>query len=109
MGREKHGFVVPLITYPDDTVTDRAPQPGLKLNIYIYIKDLINSFVFRLRGKEKEREKQQCVVASRVPPTGNLARNPGMCPDWEQNQRPFGSQAGAQSTEPHQPGLKLYF
>ena len=32
-------------------------------------------------------------------------RNPGMCPDWESNQRPFGLQVGAQSTEPHQPGL----
>ena len=40
-----------------------------------------------------------------MPPPGNLAHNPGMCPDWESNQRPFGSQAGAQSTEPHQPGL----
>ena len=27
-----------------------------------------------------------------------------MCPDRELNQRLFGSQAGAQSTEPHQPG-----
>ena len=27
-----------------------------------------------------------------------------MCPDWESNWRPFGSQAGTQSTEPHQPG-----
>ena len=27
------------------------------------------------------------------------------CPlDWESNQQPFGSQAGAQSTEPHRPG-----
>ena len=45
------------------------------------------------------------MVASQVPPTGDLACNPGMCPDWELNQRPFGSQAGTQSTEPHQPGL----
>ena len=30
---------------------------------------------------------------------------PGRCPDWESNQRPFGSQAGTQSPEPHQPGL----
>ena len=29
-----------------------------------------------------------------------------MCPDWESNLRPFGSQVGAQSTEPHQPGQK---
>ena len=40
-------------------------------------------------------------------PTGDVAPNPGMCPDWELNQRPFSLQAGAQSTEPHQPGLHL--
>ena len=36
-------------------------------------------------GKEKEGEKHQCVVASHVPPTRELACNPGMCPDWESN------------------------
>ena len=25
-------------------------------------------------------------------PTGDLAPNPGMCPDWESNRRPCGSQ-----------------
>ena len=50
-------------------------------------------------------EKHQCVVSSHVPPTRVLACNPGMCPDWESNQQPFGSQARTQSTEPHQPGL----
>ena len=54
-------------------------------------------------------EKHQCVVASRTLPTGDLAHNSGRCPDWELNQRPFGSQAGTQSTEPHQPGLELSF
>ena len=54
--------------------------------------------------REKEREKHQCVVASCAPPTGDLVCNPGMCSDWELNWRPFGSQAGTQSTEPHQPG-----
>ena len=42
-----------------------------------------------------------------LPLAHNLAHNPGMCPDWESNQQPFGSQAGTQSTEPHQPGLKF--
>ena len=36
------------------------------------------------------------MVASPVPPTGDLAHNPGVCPDWESN--------GIESTEPHQPG-----
>ena len=50
--------------------------------------------MFRERGREGkgEGEKHQCVFASCVPPTGDLAHNPGMFPDWELNQRPFGSQ-----------------
>ena len=64
-------------------------------------------FIFRERGREGERgEKHQCVVTSRVPPTGDLAHNPGMCPDWELNRRSFGSQVSTQSTEPYQPGHK---
>ena len=51
------------------------------------------------------------MVASHAPPappprTGDLARNPGMRPDWESNRQPSSLQAGAQSTEPHQPGPK---
>ena len=50
-------------------------------------------FIFRERGREREREeeKHQCVVASHTPPTKDLAHNPGMRPDWELNQQPFGS------------------
>ena len=44
------------------------------------------------------------MVASHSTPTGGLTHNPGMCPDWESNQQPFGLQSSAQSTEPHQPG-----
>ena len=74
-------------------------------NLFIYL------FIFRARGREGERqgEKHQCVVASCVPLTGDLACNPGMCPDWESNQEPFGSQASTQSTELHQPGLEVTF
>ena len=45
-------------------------------------------FIFRERRREGEREgeKHQCRVASGTPPTGDLARNPGMYPDWESNQ-----------------------
>ena len=40
---------------------------------------------FRQSGREGEREgeRHQCVVASHAPSTGDLACNPGMCPDWE--------------------------
>ena len=46
------------------------------------------------------------MVASQAPPNGDLAYNSGMYPDWESNQSPLGSQAGTQSTDPHQPGMK---
>ena len=44
-----------------------------------------------------------------MPHTGDLAHNPGMCPDLERNQQPFGLQAGTQATEPQEPGLKVVF
>ena len=49
--------------------------------------------------------KHQCVVASYVPPTGDLACIPGIFPGWESNWPPFGSQSGTQSTEPHKLGM----
>ena len=61
------------------------------------------------REGERKGEKHQCVVASHTPPTGHLACNPGMCPDWESNWRPFGSQACTQSTEPYQLGGSYLF
>ena len=45
-----------------------------------------------------------CDCLSCVHHTGGLACNPGICPGWESNRRPFGLQASAQSTEPQQPG-----
>ena len=67
-------------------------------------------FNFRERGRkgEREGEKYHYVVATRVPCTEDLACNPGMCPGWEWNRRPFGSQASTQSTEQHQPGLNIF-
>ena len=69
---------------------------------FLNFLDFIHLFLERGEGREKEGEKHQGVVASCAPPTGDLARNPGMCPDWELNWQPFSSQASAQSTEPHQ-------
>ena len=47
-----------------------------KFYLFIY-------FIFRGEGKEKERKRNINMWLSLVPPTGDLARNPGMCPDWE--------------------------
>ena len=70
------------------------------------VAGLFYLFIFRERGREGEREqeKHQYVVASHLPPTGDLACNPGMCPDWESNLQPFGLQACTPSTELHKPG-----
>ena len=74
----------------------------------IFFKKIL--FTFRERGREggREGEKHQCVVASCTPHAGDLACNPGMYPDWELNLQPFGSQSGAQSTEPHQLGPRQH-
>ena len=78
----------------------------LQIKVF-FLKD----FIFRQSRREGEREgeKHQCVVACRMPSTGDLAFNPGMCPDWESNKQTFGSQAGTQSTEPKQPGHQYIF
>ena len=76
-------------------------------NIYLFIfKDFIYVYLERGEGREKDRERNIDVWLSLVcPDYGDLACNPGMCPDWELNQQPFSSQAVTQSAEPHQPGL----
>ena len=61
---------------------------------YLFIFKGFIYFIFREREREGERkgEKHQCVVASHVTPTGDLACNLGMCPALESNWRPFGLQ-----------------
>ena len=46
-----------------------------------------------------------------APGLGDLAHNPGMCPDRERNRnrQPLDSQASVQSTEPHQPGQLPFY
>ena len=61
----------------------------------------------RNEWSERKWEKHQCVVASRASLTEDPVHNPGLCPDWESNPQPYGSQDGTQSTEPHQLGLKM--
>ena len=46
----------------------------------LYFKKIL--FLFREKVREEgQEEKHQCEVASSVPLTGDLACNPGMCPD----------------------------
>ena len=77
-------------------------------------KDFIYLFLERGERKDKERDRNINVreihqsVASRTPPTEDLAQNPRMCSDQEPNQQPFTSEASTQSTEPHQPGQVLH-
>ena len=65
-------------------------------------------------GKEgkREGEKHQCKRNIDWLPlactlAGDLTPNPGMCPDWELNQRYFALQYNAQSTEPHRSGMRI--
>ena len=66
--------------------------------LFIYFLDRGEGRKGRKRGKE---------TSMRV--CGYLLHTPGMCPDWVLNQQSFVSQAGTQSTKPHQPGLITSF
>ena len=70
-----------------------------------FFKDFIYLFLDRGEGKERGRETSMCGCLSCIPNWG-----PDYL-DWESNQRPFASQAGAQSTEPHRlgQGCKTHF
>ena len=113
------------------TVTNKAVSTHVEAYIYMYFslswiiprswitnshcRCMFNIFLkilfiyFQREGKRKEKEKERNIteqekcqlVASHMPPARDLACNPGTCPDWDSNLRPFGSQARAQSTEPH--------
>ena len=44
-----------------------------------------------------------------LPPLGTWPETQACALNWEWNQRPFGSQAGTQSTGQHRPGLNVKF
>ena len=75
----------------------------------VFFKDFIYLFLDRGEGREKERERNIHVWLLSCAPNWDLARNPGMCPDWEWNQRHFALQVRTQSTEPHQPEPQMVF
>ena len=53
----------------------------------LFLRKRFYLFIFREGNGGREGEKHQCVVAFGAPPTGDLAYNPGVCPDWELNQQ----------------------
>ena len=72
----------------------------------IPFQDFIYLFLEKGEGKEKERESNSNVWLPLVCPVlGTQPATQACAPDWESNHRPLGSQSGAQSTEPRQPGL----
>ena len=81
-------------------------EPGFGFSSWLFFYILfIHLFIGRGDGREKVREKHGVLVkhqsiASHTPRPGDLARNPGTCPDQESNQQPSGFQAGIQSYEP---------
>ena len=98
----KSGQILKTLSYLWFTIVSCQITIQFKSSV-VFLK-IFYLLIFRERGREGE--KHECVVASPTPPTGDMACNPGMCPDWEWEGWPFGLQAGTQSTEPHQPGLK---
>ena len=91
LGIMRHAYQLAHLT--DVEVNSELVYRGTKTNwfpfhlsIEYFLFYFIYLFLERGREGEKEGEKCQCVVASRTPPTGDLAQNPGVCPDWEWNQ-----------------------
>ena len=76
--------------------------------MWFFFLDFIYLFLERGQGREKEEKKHQCVVASHIPPTWDLAQNPGMCPDWELNWQPFGSHAVLNPLSPTSQGKETF-
>ena len=65
-------------------------------------------YLFFERGERREKERERNITVwlpLARPLLGTWHTTQACVPDWESNWRPFSSQASAQSTEPHQPGL----
>ena len=85
LSREKKYILFNIILKPSLVYKYGLSEPYQGWFILQYfLKDFIYLFLERGEG-EREGEKHQCVVASHAPTTGDLAHNPGMCPDWELN------------------------
>ena len=99
-------FILPPAIYKVFSFSKSSPKLVI-VHLIFFLRFFF--FLDRREGREEEGMKHLCVIASRAPPAGVLACNPGLCSDWELNLWPFGWQARAQSTESHQPGLLSIF
>ena len=55
---------------------------GNRASYLLYFKKILFIFREKVREGEGQGQKRQCEVVSHSPLTGDLACNPGMCPDW---------------------------
>ena len=55
----------------------------------LFLKVLFIYSFFREDKGGREGEKHQCVVDSQTPPAGEMACNPGTCPDWDHTSNPL--------------------
>ena len=91
-----------------------GPRPSAELIVFFFFLRFY-LLLKREEGREKERERNITVWEKHhhlpLPHTSprGLACNPGMCSDWESNQKPFGLLDDTQPTAPHQSGLILIF
>ena len=82
-------------------------------SIFIYIFTML--FIFRDRRREGEREGENTGASVKHPSVASRTPAPGPWPTTQARAltgfepAPFGSQASAQSTEPHQPGPECFF
>ena len=82
----------------------------IKALFFVCFKDCIYSFLERGEGRDKEKERSFSVwLPLMYPLQGTWPTTQAHALTGNRTQRPFGSQACPQSTEPHQPGLKHYF
>ena len=103
------------MTWKDHIFSSRLePIKNLfRSTIDIFILYFFKDFIYLDRGERSERERERHIsvrekhwsVASHVPPTEDLAHNPGMCPVQELNRWPFALWDHAQPNEPQQSGL----
>ena len=86
-------FLFSVISYPTHSIKSLVLHSShIKLfSLFKSIFERFYLFIFRQREREGEREgeKHHCVFASHVPPTGDLACNPGMCLTGNQTRDPL--------------------